>query len=988
MGTIGFHAPKGLITNASPVLSPGQLVQAWNALIRRRGFVEQRRPYRQVSYSATIPNTITIAGAFQKSATELYLQTTDGKLYYLSDTNAITLVDSSAYGLPLDTITKSGAGTGNKTYARSATLNGNCYFATQTAVYTAEKNVLPRMAGVPAAPDIVAISNPAGGKMVNNTGVAYRVVWGLRDSAGNVIQGPPSGRAVFYNTSGVTSDCTLTIQLPAAIAADIAATGRTYNYYVYCTSVSAAAASLAAIPDPGDSMNLVYQGTVNTAQTNNVFTITDSTPDGFTKGPELYTNSGQGGLRVANYMPPCPFDIAAYRGVMYYAGNSHFYTNQLTSIGVPDSWSITGCTAVSGTVTLTVSGAPDLTTQGIQAWQKVSVTGNSGTNINGDFTITSVGTNTIQYTSGGSVAGTGGTAMVGGLLIANTIQCVASYTQESSFSGSNPISFAVTTNGSTAQNIVLTKQSLVRALNKNTQFNGKWIARAGDTSSDAPGLIRFESTSTAAANGAGTRTNYPVAAQNIYFRGYGAAYGQKKWYPDISGAPANDPQTYPGRLFFSKTYQPESVPLLNYFDIGDASRPIRRLVANRDSLFIFKDDGVFRLYGDPNTGAVPTRFDDNLQLLGDNMLAVMHNDVYLVTTRGICALNDSGVRWISDPIQDKIRLLADWAASSGTSSVGIYGQHCIANERDGCVFFYMQFLPTLVDKTTKVFSMCYNAETDSWTQTDPTGPHQYPGFYSRYGFGPGGGTKGLGPANAIYRHYWHLSTAGSGQDIISENNVFLADDPALNTVALGVPLPGDAYHMSVASASGGTVTLNSLNGWGKTAAVGDVLYQQISGVNYAWKVTAIGPVTITPLGNAPTNMSAAGSIDGIAGACYLLKPFTVTLEWTQFVATQGKPPYAIPAVFAFKHWGSVTPLLDGNTTADSFTIGTYSELVTSAVTQSVASRQLTARVFVPLLMQRSRKLSVIVEHAQAGKFFVVDGIAYEFTVHETTRENE
>ena len=54
----------------------------------------------------------------------------------------------------------------------------------------------------------------------------------------------------------------------------------------------------------------------------------------------------------------------------------------------------------------------------------------------------------------------------------------------------------------------------------------------------------------------------------------------------------------PGRLAWSKIDEPESAPLPYYADIGDPNLPIYRIMAVQDALYVFKADGIWRVFGD------------------------------------------------------------------------------------------------------------------------------------------------------------------------------------------------------------------------------------------------------------------------------------------------------------------------------------------------------------------------------------------------------
>ena len=53
----------------------------------------------------------------------------------------------------------------------------------------------------------------------------------------------------------------------------------------------------------------------------------------------------------------------------------------------------------------------------------------------------------------------------------------------------------------------------------------------------------------------------------------------------------------PNRIYYSKILQPEAVPLVNFIDVGAQDQPILRIFPIRDSLFVYKSDGLYRISG-------------------------------------------------------------------------------------------------------------------------------------------------------------------------------------------------------------------------------------------------------------------------------------------------------------------------------------------------------------------------------------------------------
>lgn len=113
----------------------------------------------------------------------------------------------------------------------------------------------------------------------------------------------------------------------------------------------------------------------------------------------------------------------------------------------------------------------------------------------------------------------------------------------------------------------------------------------------------------------------------------------------------------PNRIYYSKLNQPESVPLLNYFDIGAGDKNILRIFPLRNSLFVFKEDGVFRISGEIAPFVVEL-FDSSSILIAPDSVAVTNNIIYAWTRRGISCVNETGISEISRPIDTQILKLA------------------------------------------------------------------------------------------------------------------------------------------------------------------------------------------------------------------------------------------------------------------------------------------------------------------------------------------
>lgn len=124
-------------------------------------------------------------------------------------------------------------------------------------------------------------------------------------------------------------------------------------------------------------------------------------------------------------------------------------------------------------------------------------------------------------------------------------------------------------------------------------------------------------------------------------------------YSEISDVTVSNNEDKPNRVYYSKKNKPDAVPLLNYVDVGSANKEILRIFPLRDSLFVFKEDGLFRISGE-NAPFVVSRFDSSCVLVAPDSVAVSNNIIYGWTLRGISNITESGVRDITRPIDVEI----------------------------------------------------------------------------------------------------------------------------------------------------------------------------------------------------------------------------------------------------------------------------------------------------------------------------------------------
>lgn len=182
------------------------------------------------------------------------------------------------------------------------------------------------------------------------------------------------------------------------------------------------------------------------------------------------------------------------------------------------------------------------------------------------------------------------------------------------------------------------------------------------------------------------------------------------WIPALptSGDTVGSDDGYqPNGISYSKYSEPEAVPLINNFTIGSRDSAILRILPLRDSLFVLKEDGVFRIYGDyPNFAVVP--LDTTVEIVAPDSAVVLNNEIYAFTKDGVVIISESGVEIISRPIErDIIKLLALNPSVVSAMSFGV----AYDTEKT-----YYLWLPTDESSTYCDQYYRFNTVTKNWTR--------------------------------------------------------------------------------------------------------------------------------------------------------------------------------------------------------------------------------------------------------------------------------
>ena len=163
------------------------------------------------------------------------------------------------------------------------------------------------------------------------------------------------------------------------------------------------------------------------------------------------------------------------------------------------------------------------------------------------------------------------------------------------------------------------------------------------------------------------------------------------------------------RVYYSKFLQPDAVPISNFFDVGASDKEILRIVPLRDSLFVFKEDGLYRISGESAPFQLEL-FDNSFITIAPDSVAVANNIIYAWTTQGIQSLSEGGSAIISRQIDDIIlKIQSSNYPGFKTATWGI------GYESDNA---YLVF--TVDDMEDEIATICYRYSTltNTWTTYD------------------------------------------------------------------------------------------------------------------------------------------------------------------------------------------------------------------------------------------------------------------------------
>ena len=653
---INLKSP-GLYTHPNPLgsIPEGALVQAENVVIDKEDIISNRRGYKLYG------NAFTLTGSDKISSLYSYKETL--LVHY---GNKIAKDGGSGVWADMNGTYSPPSG---EEKIRSAQLLKNFYFTTSLGMKKADSLAVDSITGMGVVKALGGTGTLTGssGFLSHNNQVAYRIVWGVEDANKNLILGAPGERIIVTNpnSTGASRDVSLVFNIPSGIT--------TSHFYQIYRSGPSGGESI----EPSDELQLVIEN--YSPSTSGTVTVTDNVDDTL-RGATLYTSPSQEGISQANEVPPLAKDVTLFKNHLFFGNTITKHRLYFTLVGVGGNavnyFSRTGNPVGSGT---TITNLSD--TSGIAAGQMVE-----GTGIPSGSLITEVDGTTITIN---------GTVTAGGTGVALTIRDRISFGGTDYFANSTEVAsskyFKADSSGSVAENIDNTARSLVSVVNTysgNTSVYAYYLSGYADL----PGKILIEE------RGLGGSTFYGTSSKGGSLSPVWSATG--------TGDPSlND--ISPNRVYISKASKPEAVPLLNFIDVGSSDQDILRLIPVRDSLFVFKEDGIYRISGETVANFSASIFDGTTRLLSKESAVPFSNSVYCFTNQGIVSVGSGGVSIVSRPIEnDLLKLTSPNYTNFSSVSFGV------AYETDRKYIFATL---TQTNDTVANRAFVYNVLTQTWT---------------------------------------------------------------------------------------------------------------------------------------------------------------------------------------------------------------------------------------------------------------------------------
>jgi hypothetical protein len=762
-------APVGLFTDPNPLsaVPDGAMTEALNVVITRPGVVEPRPGLQEFPYTTILVDEDIIA----------IVPFEDDLLIFAKD--ASSGVGHAYWFLATDDMVQAGSFIGADSswtftvgQVHGAVIGGNLYVTCGEGVFrcSAPGDDNAYRAGLPRPAQAQVTSATTGGvnyPLVADRSVGYRLC--TTATAGRLtLRSPPSARIVQRSYTGAGAK---------RVTLDFANTS-TDVVEVYRSS------ALGGTDDaePTDEMVMIGTAAASSASFTDDEAFTDFV------GPSLYVNATQGGAVLENGITPFCRDVAAYRDMLFFGAARWAPSLTFEVLGFGDAWRGTNLatanrltsftvTATTTNTSTTVSGvsASDIAKVrvGMRVYLDTSNPTTNDANFPADTYVETVntGAGTFTITNAATASTVGATVRLSDWIEVSVVDNSGTDTERvfcDDASGTNYID-AREFRADTAANVRGPQQM---AYELSDELDGKATVSAfGDGATTAWTFI-VETYGSDVTSLTVKTSNANAISSRI--DGTTGKTGQER------GSVATLAWSKPGEL--------EHVPPGYFAEIGAPDKAIERVIAARDSLFVFKEDGVWRVSGySPDTLQID-EYDRTMRLIHPDAACEWDGMVAAWTNKGVRIIGDGGSQEISTPIRNIIE------AAGNTHA----GQNAMGVQLCGWVDRGLLLLSIPADESTGYaeYIYCWSQRTGAWTRWTHEKPITSAGI--------------LGPI---------LVAGTKAPSAAARASILINFDESYDITT----------SVTVSAATGTLVVISAGSGW--TPAVGDILRQ--SSVDYA-----------------------------------------------------------------------------------------------------------------------------------------------------------
>lgn len=780
----------GLYRGQNPLsaMPEGALLVAENAVLQPDGVIQPRRGLDALT--TTFGSSGDRATAMTAYLAQVFARTSANKLVGTSGGSFTDYTGSAVVGVP------SGASRN-----RFEEAGGALFLTSSTGVLKLDglSSTLTSAGQLKATSmGFVSLTNTAAlNWLPDNSAVAYRYMISKTDNQGRLIRGTASGRLVVTNSAGASRYPTVEVLLPQGISTE------------HTIQLFRSAATASASDEPSDEVNLVYEVKPSSAEVAaRTMNIADVVPDNL-RGAALYTNATQEGIAQANEPPPLAQDICLFRDCLFLANTTgkHRQILELLSVG--------------GTL-------------GVAVGDRIVIGGNSfvaaaavNTALN-EFAVVTSGSpsQNIRQTAESLVYVINKSLNVVGIYayyLSTPDERPGKMLIEERTIGGSAFAFAASAHA-TAWNPIAPTSKLI---------NSASLVRAGSTvtatTTTTHGFTIGQSVNLSAAVpnaafpvGVKVVVSTPTASSFTYTEA-GSAGSSSVAYDAAPITELSEAERGKNRVYVSKAGEYEAFPIGNWLPVGDGQE-ISRVVPLRDSVMVFKPDGVFRITGDAGAFGV-SLLDPTVAILAPDTAAPIANQVMAWTNQGVVMASDAGVQVISPPVDLDLQLQA--LPSNKVANVALAWGIGYETER-----LYLLWTPAANGDLEAQRVWVYSLAARGWTRWGiPTKHGVVEPSTDRLWLAYSGSAGMFSAPNTLQRER-------------KERTVFDYIDQKVKSVTL-------------TSASGASVVVSSSSG----VSIGQILYRSNGSLSVASEITNIVGNTLTVADSGLNWGSPGGALD-------------------------------------------------------------------------------------------------------------------------------